>query len=83
MDESSIKKHAKAVEQRKNTIFLQTYIQHNKNEFQAHLERINDYLMCGNGVWWTHVPQGIEFMDGDKDNTKKEGLQMSHFNCRY
>ena len=31
--------------------------------YQAHLERISDFLLCGEGVWWRHVASGVEFFD--------------------
>lgn len=31
--------------------------------YQAHLERISDYLQYGPGVWWKDTFEGIEFFD--------------------
>ena len=31
--------------------------------YQAHLERIGDYLSEGIGIWWQHTSSGIEFFD--------------------
>ncbi|KAL5500209.1 hypothetical protein EMCRGX_G011728 [Ephydatia muelleri] len=31
-------------------------------------ERIGDFLLPGEGVWWKRVPQGVEFLDGDDDD---------------
>ena len=29
--------------------------------YQAHLEKIADFLLCGEGTWWRHVLSGVEF----------------------
>ena len=31
--------------------------------YQAHLERISDFLLSGEGAWWRNTVSGIEFID--------------------
>ena len=31
--------------------------------YQAHLERISIFLLCGEGIWWRHILRGVEFLD--------------------
>ena len=47
----------------RNTVFLYEYIRTHGIEWQAHLERIADFLVFGEGVWWTKTAIGIEFFD--------------------
>ena len=41
------------------------WIEHSPVNYQAHLERIGDYLLPGPGVWWQYVDSGVEFFDTD------------------
>ena len=34
-------------------------------QHQTHLERISDFLLPGQGVWWKRVDGGIKFFDGE------------------
>ena len=48
--------------------------------WQAHLERISDYLVHGPGVWWKYHSDSIEFIDGpDEDDSKSQGPPLHHF----
>ena len=48
--------------------------------YQAHLERISDFLYCGQGVWWHREEENIIFHDGDDDpNFRIEGPTMMDF----
>ncbi|KAI8481571.1 hypothetical protein Bbelb_406710 [Branchiostoma belcheri] len=47
--------------------------------FQPHLERISDYLECGEGIWWHQVPTGIEFHDGPKEVNTRTSPTLHHF----
>ena len=49
---------------------------------QAHIERISDYLLCGEGIWWHHNPKynDIIFHDGkDEPDEHIEGPRMTDF----
>ena len=79
-DESDVKKLSKAVGPRPNTIFSNTLMAQYPAQYQAHLERISDFLLPGEGVWWKYVAQGVEFLDGGDEemNTKKEPRLMHY-----
>ena len=50
------------------------------SHYQAHLERISDYLLPGPDVWWKKTSQGIEFLDGpDENNYQDCGPSPHHF----
>lgn len=48
--------------------------------FQSHLERISDFLLPGQGVWWLKTTSGIEFYDGPnkEEDYKTPGPEL-HF----
>ena len=49
-------------------------------EYQAHLQGISDFLLCGEGVWWKHVVSGVEFLDGvDQLSSRPQGPSLHHF----
>ena len=64
----------------KNTIFPQSLLDSAAEHYQAHLERIGDYLLPGPGVWWEKVAEGIMFLDGSNEELfKQEGPTLQHF----
>ena len=50
--ESQISKYYKVLPPFPNTIIPHRYIMRNPREYQAHLQCISDFLVCGEGVWW-------------------------------
>ena len=47
---------------------------------QAHCERIGDYLLCGEGVWWHFEENDIIFHDSEDDpDIRVEGPELLHF----
>jgi len=53
--------------------------------FQAHLERLSDYLLCGEDIWWRFErnSQEIVFHDGFQEpGYRNEGPEFNVF-CRY
>ena len=66
-DESQVKKLSKAVGPRPNSVFSNALMVQFEAQYQAHLERIGDFLLPGEGVWWKHVAQGVEFLDGEDE----------------
>ena len=49
--------------------------------YQAHLERISDFLLCGEGAWWRNTVSGIEFIDvntPDEDPRGAETVPLLH-----
>ena len=61
--ESEVYKVAQALPPKHNTIIPLTWLQNCSVHYQAHLERISDYLLLGKGMWWDFVEDGIEFFD--------------------
>lgn len=48
--------------------------------YQAHLERISDFLHCGEGIWWRHILTGIEFHDAPGERLRNDtGAPLPHF----
>ena len=63
-----------------NTQFTATWINNHQNIWQAHLERISDFLLCGPGIWWKDHGNHVEFFDGpDEVNHKEQGPTLHHF----
>lgn len=64
-----------------NTIIPQSVLQKFSEHYQAHLERISDYLLPGPGVWWKPTTQsGIMFLDGsNEDEHRLNGPTLQHF----
>lgn len=69
-----ISHQSKLLEKRGNTIFSNESVKKNPVLFQAHLERISDFMLAGKDVWlsWVHVEGGIEFYDGEDEPCRKQ-----------
>ena len=51
-----------------------------KDSWQAHLERISPFLVCGKEVWWTSTDEGYKFLDGNSDPCwNPAGPTLLHF----
>ena len=77
---SKISKFDKAVGPTKNTRIHEGMC--SPRVYQAHLERISDYLLPGEGVWWHEDDDtgDIIFHDGDGEpETRSEGPQLKSF----
>ena len=66
--ESEVFKLAQALPAKVNTVIPLEWSEHSSVHYQAHLERISDYLLHGPGVWWQHVEKGVEFFDIESRN---------------
>ena len=78
--ESRLGKLASCLPQAKNTIIPHRLILKYPNAYQAHLERIADFLTCGEGIWWRHIVSGVEFLDGpDERKYNNNGPPLHHF----
>lgn len=66
-----------------NTAFNKEFLANKKHSrwYQAHLERISDYILPGEGVWWkSDAEGGVEFFDSDKEpDFREEGPKLHHF----
>ena len=79
IQESEIHKLAYVLESTPNTLIPQSWIDTNPYLYQAHLERISDFLVPGPGVWWQHTAAGIEFFDSYLSPTEHlEGPHLHH-----
>ena len=59
-----IRKIGKKVEEDQyNSLFTYDYIQKNSADWQAHLQRIADFLIFDKNIWWQETDFGIEFFD--------------------
>lgn len=45
-----------------NTFFTYEFIKNNPADWQAHLERISDFLVIGEEVWWKKTEFGVELL---------------------
>lgn len=63
-----------------NTFISKEWTKKQPYLWQAHLERISDFMMHGPGVWWKEHTGGVEFLDGpEEDSSKPEGPPLHHF----
>ena len=80
--QTHISKLAKSLPALGNTVVPFTIITSHSSSWQAHLERISDFLMLGKDVWWTSNEEGeVEFFDSveSKIDSKVEGPRLHHF----
>ena len=77
--ESEVEKLAAIIHQKQNTIIPQTWMNNKSIHYQAHLERIGDYLLQGRGMWWDYVDSGVEFYDIQMPNPPSLLPQLQHF----
>ena len=63
-----------------NSLFTYNYIQNNSADWQSHLQRISDFLIFGENVWWKKTDFGIEFFDVDNIPEKLDlNPKVHHF----
>jgi len=63
LQEGTVSKLQKCLKEKSNTIIPHSWKTRYRPHFQAHLERISDFLVDGPNSWWKCTPQGIEFFD--------------------
>ena len=64
-----------------NTVFPFSLIKRHSSSWQAHLDRISDFLLAGKDGWWTSNKYGdIEFFDSkqSKIDCRAEGPKLHH-----
>ena len=61
--ESEVSKFDRMLPPRRNTEIPLEWMEQSPVHYQAHLERIGDYLIHGNGIWWQFTNKGVEFFD--------------------
>lgn len=80
IQKNEIKSLSAIVGPMKNTVIPTSIMNNLSSQYQAHLERISDYLICGPGQWWRRTSQGIEFFDGSDERESRDcGPELQHF----
>ncbi|KAK3734075.1 hypothetical protein QZH41_019813 [Actinostola sp. cb2023] len=79
--EKEISKLARHLPKSTNTIIKAVTLKKNSRVWQAHIQKIPDYLKHGPDQWWNERDDGsIEFLDGpSQDEVKPCGPHLSHF----
>ena len=78
IQESEVEVLAAAVGPMPNTTIKTAMMSEASSHYQAHLERISDFLLPGRGVWWRQTLDGIEFLDGDAENDFNAERSRTH-----
>ena len=60
-------------------MFTYDYIQKNSADWQAHLQRISDFLIYGENIWWEKTKFGIQFFDVDDPEEIELKPRVHHF----
>ena len=78
--ESRLGKLARCLPPAQNTIIPHRVILKYPYAYQAHLEKIEDFLLCGEGIWWRHIVSGVEFPGGPEEmQSNDNGPPLHHF----
>ena len=77
--ENEVSKLAQSLPPKANTVIPNDWIEDSSIHYQAHLERIGDYLLQGPGMWWRYVDTGVEFFDVETPNSDPPTLSLQHF----
>ena len=78
--ESRLGKLARCLTPPENTVIPHRVILKYPQAYQAHLERISDFLHCGEGIWWRHILTGVEFLDAPGERQRNDkGPPLHHF----
>ena len=79
---SNLSKLSAALPKPSNTAIKANILQHRvySKWYQAHLERISDFLLPGEGVWWKIDGDSVEFFDSiTEPNVRDQGPELHHF----
>ena len=78
--QTKVQTAAKHVSPYTGTTIPKTFTHHHRASWQAHLERLSNYLLHGPEVWWTEDDTCYSFFDGDKDpDFHQQGPPLKHF----
>ena len=78
--QSHVSRLAHSLPPQKNTKIPKTLIKKYSSSWQAHLERISDFLLPGEGVWWSQDDEFVEFFDAcGEAEFREEGPPLHHF----
>jgi len=77
--ESRVKKASVGVPPFSGTVVSRDFVRSRSSSWQAHLERISSFLVCGEGLWWQKTQDGFRFFDGDSDPSfRTQGPPLLH-----
>ncbi|CAC5371002.1 unnamed protein product [Mytilus coruscus] len=80
IQESIIQRIAKQTQAKPRTLIPSTILNKRPMLIQSHLERISDFILPGEGVWWHTEDGNMIFYDGPDDEPfHNEGPEMHHF----
>ena len=80
IQESEVGKIALTLGMRQNTVIPHNWCKAHPTKYQAHLQRISDFLAPGSGIWWQETSNGFEFFDGDNsDDYHEESPLLQHY----
>ena len=78
--QSQVSRLAHSLPSQRNTKIPKAIIKKYSSSWQAHLERISDFLLPGEGVWWTQDENFVEFLDAcGEAEFRGEGPTLHHF----
>ena len=62
-EENEVSKLQKCLKSKTNTVISFEWQQKYRPHYQAHLERLSDFLAEGSNSWWKNTSKGVEFFD--------------------
>ena len=78
--ESQVSRLAHSLPLQSNTRVPKELIKKHSRSWQAHLERISDFLLPGEGVWGCQDDEFVEFFDAcSEPEFREEGPKLHHF----
>ena len=78
--QTKVQAAAQSVGAYEGTVIDKRFVGHRRSSWQAHLERISNYLVYGPDIWWNDNGRPYVFHDGDHDpNTHPLGPKLHHF----
>ena len=79
--EATVSKLASSLPPYENTIIPEVLMEKHIRSWQAHLQRISDFLLSGEGIWWRKQGNGdVEFLDGQRSiSSHPQGPLLHHF----
>ena len=79
LQEGEITRLAITLGSKSNTIIPKQWLHHITHQYQAHLERISDFVASGPGSWWRELDGGIEFFDVVIPGSSPPQHRMFHY----
>ena len=80
--ETIVSSIAKSLPPYQGATISKSFIQTRTQSWQAHMQRISPFLVCGENVWWTQTEDksSYKFFDSDHDEEyRPAGLSLLHF----